>query len=280
MAYETVALTPRIGTEVRADLATLLSGEHAEELKALLVERGVLLFRGHDVTPEQQIALAATFGVPRDEHGQLITMITPDPVQSPIFADYTRGTFWFHVDGTYTDTPGFATLLHARVLAPEGGQTEFCNTYALYDDLSAEDQRQLDGLEVMHSGEHIQRLAFPEPTEAQLDAWGERAVPPRQHPMVWQHRSGRKSLLIAYSCKHVIGMDKAESDALLDRLLAKAEEPQYRYCHDWQIGDLLIWDNTGTMHRVITFELDCGRLLHRVTLFGEEKITAPDRVPA
>jgi alpha-ketoglutarate-dependent taurine dioxygenase len=280
MAYETVTLTPRIGTEVRADLATLLGGEHARELKALLVERGVLVFRGHQVTPEQQIRLAATFGTPREEHGQLITMITPDPVQSPIFADYTKGTYWFHIDGTYTDTPGFATLLHAKALAPEGGQTEFCNTYALYDDLPAEVQRKLDGLDVMHSGEHIQRLAFPEPTEAQLDAWGERRVPPRQHPLVWQHDSGRKSLLTAYSCKYVVGMDQAESGELLAGLLQKAEEPQYRYCHDWQVGDLLIWDNTGTMHRVIPFDLASGRLLHRVTLFGEEKITAPERLPA
>jgi alpha-ketoglutarate-dependent taurine dioxygenase len=275
MTYTTVDLTPRIGTEVKANLATLLSGEIAGELKALLMQRGVLIFRGHTVTPEQQIQFAATFGVPRDEHGNLITRITPDPKKSPIFADYTKGTFFFHIDGTYTATPGFATMLHARSVAPVGGQTEFGNTYALYEDLSAEDQRLLDGLEVMHSGETIQRLAFPEPTEEQLAAWGEGAVPPRKHPMVWQHRSGRKSLLLAYSCKYVVGMDRAESDALLARLLALTEDPQYIYRHDWQVGDLLIWDNTGTMHRVVPFDLECGRELDRVTLLPEEPVVAP-----
>ena len=98
--------------------------------------------------------------------------------------------------------------------------------------------------------------------------------------MVWQHESGRKSLLLAYSAKYVVGMDKAESDALLGRLLARTEDRQYSYCHDWQVGDLLIWDNTGTMHRVVPFDMACGRLLHRVTLFGEETIAAPVRVPA
>jgi alpha-ketoglutarate-dependent taurine dioxygenase len=280
MKYETVDLTPRIGAEVKADLATLLSGEIAAELKALLVERGVLIFRGHTVTPEQQLQLAATFGTPRDEHGLLITRITPDAKKSPIFADYTKGTFFFHIDGTYTETPGFATMLHARSVAPAGGQTEFGNTYALYEDLSEADKRLLDGLEVMHSGETIQRLAFPEPTAAQLAAWGEGAAPPRRHPMVWQHRSGRKSLLLAYSCKYVIGMDRAESDALLARLLALTEDPQYIYRHEWRVGDLLIWDNTGTMHRVVPFDLDCGRELDRVTLLPEEPVTAPDAVHA
>jgi alpha-ketoglutarate-dependent taurine dioxygenase len=280
MTYTTVNLTPRIGTEVKADLATLLSGEIAREMKALLVERGVLIFRGHTVTTEQHIRFAATFGTPRDEHGTLMTRITPDPEKSPIFADYTKGTFFFHIDGTYTATPGFATMLHARSVAPVGGQTEFGNTYALYEDLSKEDQRLLDGLEVIHSGETIQRLAFPEPTEEQLSAWGERAVPPRKHPMVWEHRSGRKSLLIAYSCKSVVGMDRDKSDALLSRLLARTEDPQYIYRHDWQVGDLLIWDNTGTIHRVVPFDLGCGRELERVTLLPEEPVMAPGSVHA
>lgn len=280
MPYATMDLTPRIGTEVKAELGTLLSGEIAAELKALLVERGVLLFRGHRITPEQQLQFAATFGTPREEHGKLVTAITPDPEKSPIFADYTKGTFFFHIDGTYTDTPGFATMLHARSVAPTGGQTEFGNTYAMYDDLADEEQHLLDGLQIMHSGETIQRRAFPEPTEAQLAAWGEGAVPPRQHPMVWQHKSGRRSLLLAYSAKYVVGMDSADSDALLARLLARTEDPQYIYSHDWQVGDILIWDNTGTMHRVVPFDLDCGRMLDRVTLFGEERITAPDNAPA
>lgn len=98
--------------------------------------------------------------------------------------------------------------------------------------------------------------------------------------MVWHHRSGRRSLLLAYSAKYVVGMNRAASDALLARLLARAEQPQYIYRHDWHVGDLLIWDNTGTMHRVVPFDLNCGRELHRVTLVGEEPITAPVRAPA
>lgn len=280
MTFTTVALTPRIGTEVQAETETLLDGSIARELRALLEQRGVLLFRGVHFTDEQQLRFARTLGTVREEHGLEVTTISADSKKSPIFADYTKGTFWFHIDGTYTDTPGLATVLNARVLAPEGGQTEFANTYAAYEDLPAEEQRFLDGLDIVHSGETIQRLAFPDPTPEQLHHWGEETNPPRTHPMVWQHRSGRKSLLTAYSAKYVVGMDRAQSDALLARLLAWAERPEYVYRHDWQVGDLLVWDNTGTMHRVVPFDLDSGRELHRVTLLGEEKITAPERVAA
>ena len=275
MPYTTVDLTPRIGTEVKTDLETLTNGSIARELRVLLERRGVLLFRGLNVTDEDQIKFAATLGTIRLEHGLQITKITPDEAKSPIFADYTKGTYFFHIDGTYTDMPGLASILHARSVAPAGGQTEFGNTYAMYEDLPAEEQEFLDGLAVVHSAEKIQRMANPNPTPEQIAAWGEGVNPPKRHPMVWHHRSGRKSLILAHTIKSIIGMNQTESEALLARLMDWAEKPEYIYRHDWQVGDLLIWDNTGTMHRVVPFDLTSGRELDRVTLLGEEPITGP-----
>lgn len=273
-AYTTVDLSPRIGTEVRISKDALLDGSVGADLKALLVARGVLIFRGLDLSDEDQVRFAATIGKVRLEHGLESTKIVADKDASPIFAEYTEGTYFFHIDGTYTDTPGFATTLRAKKVAPKGGQTQFCNTYALYEDLTREEQAFLDGLYAVHSGEQVMRMAFPNPTEEQLNHWGERRNPPRTHPLVWQHESGRRSLVLACSIKYFEGLERGESDRILDRLLKKAEEPQYIYSHDWQAGDLLVWDNTGTMHRVVPFDLGSGRELNRVTLFGEEKITA------
>ncbi|MCB2076282.1 MAG: TauD/TfdA family dioxygenase, partial [Novosphingobium sp.] len=222
---------------------------------------------------EQQLEFAKTLGTVRLEHGLTSTKISSDREESPIFADYTEGTYYFHIDGTYTDTPGLASILRPHKVAPEGGQTEFCNTYALYEDLPGDEKEFFDRLEAVHSAETAMRLAFPDPTPEQLAHWGEGINPPKVHPLVWEHESGRRSLLLATTIKQFTGMDKAESDALLARLLEMAEDPQYIYTHDWQIGDLLIWDNTGTMHRVVPFDLDCGRELNRVVLLGEEKIT-------
>lgn len=280
MTFTTRDLSPLIGTEVMADLATLLDGSIAGELRSLLEARGVLLFRGLGMDDAEQLQFAKTLGIPRNEHGTDITKVSADKRQSPIFAEYTRGTFFYHFDDTYMNVPALASVLRARTVAPEGGQTEFANTYAIYDSLAADEQRYLDGLEAVHSQETIQRMVYPDPTEAQLDLWGERAIPATTHPLVWLHRTGRKSLLLGNTISRIVGLEREASDALIKRLLAIGEQPDLVYRHDWQVGDVLIWDNTGTMHRVVPFDLDCGRELHRVKLAGEEQIRAPEAVPA
>ena len=272
MSLTTRDLKPRIGTEVMTDIDTLVSGRHGPELRALLVERGVLIFRGlHDLTDEQQVAFASTIGTLRLEHGNSTTKITADKKESPVFAEYALGTYSYHVDGTYSDTPGFASVLRPRVIAPEGGQTQFCNTYALYDDLPDAEKGFFERLQAVHSGETTMRIVYPNPTEEQLHAWRTYS-PERTHPLVWEHETGRKSLLLATTIDHFVGMERAESDALVKRLLDMAEDDQYVYTHDWQMGDVLVWDNTGTMHRVVPFDQDCGRALTRVVLFGEEQV--------
>lgn len=85
-------------------------------------------------------------------------------------------------------------------------------------------------------------------------------------------RSGRKSLLLGATADYVIGLPVEESRALLARLRDWATQPQYIYRHEWQRGDLLIWDNTGTMHRALPYAVDSGRLMHRTVLAGEEPL--------
>ena len=275
MPYTAVDLTPEIGTEVRTDLATLLAGSIAKDLRALLEKRGVLLFRGHDMTEDEHLRFAQTLGKARHEHGTDITLVASDKAKSPIFAEYARGTFWFHFDDTYMEYPALASVLRARTVAPAGGQTEFCNTYAVYDAFSEEEQRWFDSLIAVHSQETVQRKAFPNPTDEQLALWGEGAIPASTHPLVWHHQTGRKSMLIGHTMRAIVGLPKEESDALIERILSTAEQPQFIYSHDWQENDVLVWDNTGTMHRVVPFDLDCGRELQRVKLAGEEPVTAP-----
>lgn len=272
MTLTTTNLTPHIGTEVMADRVALLHGSLSDQLRALLEQRGVLLLRGYDLTDAEQLQFAKTLGTPRNEHGTDITKVSSDKTKSPIFAEYTEGTYWFHFDDTYMDYPALASVLRCRTVAPEGGQTEFANTYAIYDDLPEEDKQFLDTLHAEHSQECIQRKAFPDPTEWQLSLWGEGAIPATTHPLVWLHRTGRKSLLLGETMKRIVELTKAESDALVARLMALSQRPEYIYRHEWQVGDILVWDNTGTVHRVVPFDLDCGRELQRVKLAGEEPI--------
>ncbi len=274
MAFSTTDLSPNIGTRIDTELKTLLEGSIAKDLRSVLEQRGVLLFRGIAMTDEQQLKFARTLGVPRNEHGTDITKVSGDKTKSPIFAEYTRGTFWFHFDDTYKEYPALASVLRCRVVAPTGGQTEFANTYAIYDGLPEEEKRFLDTLHAEHSQECIQRKAFPNPTEQQLALWGEGAIPSTIQPLVWLHRTGRKSLLLGETMKRIVELPRAESDNLVQRLMRLSQQREYIYRHEWQVGDVLIWDNTGTVHRVVPFDLDCGRELNRVKLAGEEPITA------
>jgi alpha-ketoglutarate-dependent taurine dioxygenase len=178
----------------------------------------------------------------------------------------------WHIDRTDIDVPPLGSMLVPRVLAKTGGQTDFANTYAAYEDLPEEEKRFLDGLMIEHRVEAPIRRNTPNPTDEQVRAWQAKA--PKIHPLVWHHRSGRKSLVLGGTACRVVDMDEAESDALIERLMKWSEQPQYTYRHEWHMGDLVVWDNTGTMHRMVPFDKASGRRLHRVTLEGEEPISA------
>ncbi len=211
--------------------------------------------------------MGATLGTVRSDFGRPILRVTFDKDKNPDHADYFHATFHWHMDGTHDDYPPLASILTPRVLAPHGtGHTQFANAYAAYDDLPEDLKAQVAGL----SAAHTQFFALPmdEPaTEKQLDRVTQLGT--RIHPLVWNHKSGRKSLILGGSLRSIVGMDQAESDVIA-RLLTHATQPQYVYHHEWRMGDVLMWNNTGTLHRVLAYDKASGRRLHRVTLVGEE----------
>jgi len=97
-------------------------------------------------------------------------------------------------------------------------------------------------------------------------------VPTRVHPLVWRRRSGRKSLLLGATAAEVVGWPADKGRALLDRLLTWCTQPQFTLRHAWRRGDLVMWDNTGMLHRALPFEPTSVRLMHRTTLLGEEPV--------
>lgn len=268
MSFEAIDLTPRIATQIKIDKATLLSGQHNDAFRAILEDRGVLLFRDMPLTDEEEMEFGATLGTIRQDFGRPILRVTFDKDKNPDHADYFHATFHWHLDGTHEEVPPLASILTPRVLAPHGtGHTQFANAYAAYDDLSEDMKARIAHL----SAAHTQLFALPAdepPTEKQLDRVTKLGT--RIHPLVWDHKSGRKSLILGGSLRSIVGMDQAESDVLITRLLSWATQPQYVYHHEWRMNDVLIWNNTGTLHRVLPYDKQSGRRLHRVTLVGEE----------
>lgn len=269
MAFETVDLTPRIGTEIRTDIPTLVSGGHARQIRELLEQRGVLVLRDLFLEKEQQLQFAHTLGKvqPQGEGG--IFKITIDPRENP-GAEYIKGSFFWHIDGASDDVPNLAALLNAKVLSEVGGDTHFANTYAAYDDLAEADKETYETLRVVHSFEVSQRYVNPEPGSQELTYWQMRT--PKVHPLVWTHASGRKSLVLGSTADHVESMEPAKGRFLLCKLREWATRPEFVYVHKWRLGDLIIWDNSGTMHRVDPYPLESGRMMHRTTIDGEEAI--------
>jgi len=268
-ALATRDLKPRIGTEIRADKAALLSGEHAATIRDLLEHRGVLVFPQIGFTDDEQIAFTETLGAFAAERtGEKLYNVTLD-TNVNAGADYLKGSLYWHIDGTMNDVPIRASLLSSRVLpADGGGDTEFCNTYAAYDDLSEEDKAGLDGLTVMHSAWNSLFYYEPEPSLRHLKSM--MRIGDKELPLVWTHQSGRKSLVLGCTAGHVVGVDYRKSAELLVRLREWATQPQFVYRHQWSVGDLVIWDNTGTMHRAMPYNPESGRLLTRTKLEGEE----------
>lgn len=257
--------SPLIASELEADIDALVAGAFSAEIRDLLEERGVVCFRGLGLTEEQQIAFTKTLATGSQDYE--VTKITMDPLENPK-AGYIRGAFYWHIDGTMLDIPIFASIMSSKRLSETGGQTEFSNTYAAYEALSDEDKAAIENLRVVHMFETAQRYIQPEPSYEELLRWQE--YQPNTLPLVWTHRSGRKSLVLGSTASHIEGMDLREGWALLTRLRDWATQPQFVYRHEWTLGDLVIWDNTGTMHRARPYAADSGRLMYRTQIAGEE----------
>lgn len=267
-------LSPTVGAEVvGVDPGRMLDDETlpAWTLEAL-DEHGVLVFRGLHLDDATHVAFSKRLGrvevFGKGEHPEIFR-VTLDPAKNRA-ASYLRGTFDWHIDGMTEDVPIMATLLAAHDVATTGGETEFASTYAAYDDLTDEEKERFAGIRVVHTLEATQRLVDPDPSPEEVAVWRQR--PAKEHPLVWTHLSGRRSLVLGATTESVVGMDPAEGRAFLDGLLARATAPDRVYRHEWQVGDLVIWDNTGVLHRALRYDATSPRDMHRTTLYGKEAV--------
>ena len=270
----TEKLSPNVGALVEdIDHDRLLNDPAIPGLVHEALEaNGALVFRGLHLDDDTQIAFSKRLGeVEKLGRGDKpeIFRVTLDKTKNPA-AQYLKGTFQWHIDGCTDDIPIMATVLSAHAVAESGGETEFASTYGAYEALPDDEKQRADELRVVHTIEASQRLHNPNPTEEEVARW--RMRPPKEHPLVWQHRDGRRSLVIGATASHIVGMDEDEGKAILQDLLDHATEPERVYRHTWQVGDLVIWDNRGVLHRACEYDPSSARDMHRCTLSGDEPI--------
>ena len=208
---------------------------------------------------------SARASTPRSSGSRSTRRRTPRP-------QYLRGTFDWHIDGCTDDVPIMATILSAHAVAESGGETEFASTYAAYDDLVATRRRSATCRYASSTPfEASQRLVNNDPSPEELAIW--RSRPSKEHPLVWTHQSGRRSLVLGATASHVVGMDHRRGSGAAGRPPGAGRPPPSASTGtSGQVGDLVIWDNRGVLHRACPYDAASPRDMHRTTLHGDEPI--------
>jgi alpha-ketoglutarate-dependent taurine dioxygenase len=246
---------------------------------ALLHRYRVLVIPHANVDPADLVAFSGRFG-PLEIHSRFDNTL---PAHREVFcvgnverdgmkASFSRGVEQWHADSSYRETPSDASLFYGEIVPPEGGDTMFADATAAYRTLDPALQKRIEGLRAVHALDTLRRWGArhnPErapDTAAQVDKY-----PPVSQPLVRVHpATGAKSLYVCPAViSHIEGMDEDEGSELIDELIAHVTKPRFVYCHQWQQGDLVMWDNRAVLHTASLFDHErYQRLMYRTTIAG------------
>lgn len=280
MAITFKPLHPLFAAEASGvDISQPLSDENVRAIEAGMDRHGVLVFRGQALDQDQQIRYAQSFG-PLDlglrkiksgphrfKYNELADISNVKADGEVASRDHAKivnnlaNQLW-HSDSSFQRPRAKYSMLHAVVVPSEGGQTEYADLRAAYDALPPARQRELAGLRAKHYALHSRMLLGDTGyTEAQKDG-----IAPAWWPLVQTDaRSGRKALYVGVHACEIEGMTVPEGRMILLDLLEHATQREFVYRHEWQVGDLVMWDNTATIHRGRHFDVTQRRELRRAT---------------
>jgi taurine dioxygenase len=278
------------GVDIREPLATA----DRDAIRKAWLDNLVLRFRGAPMTDAQHMAFTRQFGELEFNPAALIAKqygintqtdgrkseIPPEiSVISNIIEDGKAigglgdGEAFWHTDSSFVDVPPAETLLRSLEGPPPsaGGATSFLNCYAAYDTLPEATKQRIDGLTMIHAATHSSGGKAHKGFESVEDV---SKVPGARQPMVRTHpETGRKSLFLGRRINaYVIGLSVAESEELLDELWEHMVQAQFTWTQEWQVGDLIWWDNRCAMHRRDAFDGSKRRLMHRTQLKGTKPV--------
>ncbi|WP_260927674.1 TauD/TfdA dioxygenase family protein [Novosphingobium sp. 9] len=252
-----------------------LASADEDTLKAVVDEfhhSGAILLRGQSMEPGDLVRFVSMFGEAEDHTNKAFVMDGFEKIYilSNRIGSHRDGVGW-HTDYSYKEEPVMCTMLYSVEVPEEGGQTMLADMVAAYDALPAERQEELQKLTLHHSWEHfmVHRL------EAKMELTPELLAenPDVIHPLIRTHPAdGRKALWVSTgTVKKIIGQDDPEDLALLDELVEFGTQDKFVYTHDWQVGDVLMWDNRCTLHTGTGFDdTKYYRTMHRLWVKGDK----------
>jgi taurine dioxygenase len=266
-----------IGARIEGfDWAAASRPDVAAQLRAALAEHLLLEFAGRTMAPAEMRDFSVAFGTPRaqllrykrsGEVPEVSVMVSTLMDDGTTDKTALRAEDW-HTDDSYMATPAKATLLHAIEIPSSGGRTWFCNMRAAYEALPEAMKTRIGGMKAIHGYDTARARNRPSPRTAQEIA----ETPDVEHPLVRTHPdNGKKALYLNFNrLDHIVGLERAESDALLDELAAHCRQPRFHQAHSWTVGDCVIWDNRATMHRVdVDYPVGERRIMQRVLIDGD-----------
>ena len=267
------------------DLRQPMTRQQAIEIEAAMDHYAVLLFRGQDITDEQQLAFALNFGERETARGGTVTKKEDYRLSSglndvsnrgkdgkPLPRDhrthlFNLGNCLWHSDSSFRAIPAKYSLLSARVVSSNGGNTEFADMRAAYDALDDATKAEIEDMicehSLMYSRGSLGFLNYSEEEKQMFKPVQQRLV--RTHPA-----HGRKSLYLSSHAGAIVGMSVPEARLLLRDLTEHATRPEFVFVHQWALHDLVMWDNRQTMHRVRRYDQSQPRDMRRATVAGSE----------
>jgi taurine dioxygenase len=253
-----------------------LNDATVSELRALYAKYGVLVFRRQALSETELAAFCALFGqMECTVRSDWASPITPevtvisnlkDGLGRPI-GGLGDGELQWHSDQSYMVKPATGAALYALELPPEGGETFWVDLRAAFRDLPRQLRATITGKRAIF--DYARRLeGYGRDTDKHISAEVRRLTPPVTHALVRAHpETGDRSLYLdSTTTVGVDSMDRASGVALLDELYESATREQFVYAHNWQVGDLVLWDNGFTMHRRTAFDPGARRLMKRMTM--------------
>lgn len=281
MSLKVSPVSDVLGVEIRdLDLNEQIDDTSFDEINRLLLKYAVIVFRDQaELTPENHIAFSRRFGdlqihVQRRFHlnGHPEILIISNVIENGEPKGLLDAGQYWHSDLSYVPTPSLGSLLHAKEVPPDDGDTIFVNMAAAFDALDPATKERLIGLTAVHDyqARNATQTAKSSNRPA-LDDAQRASVPPVEHPVVRVHpKTGRNALFVSEGfTTHIVGLPPEEGDALLQHLFAHSAEDRFQYRHRWRPHDLVFWDNRSTMHLATGCVPEKRRTLYRTTVAGD-----------
>ena len=285
MGMEVIAIGKALGAEVRGVDLAHLDAESFATVKAAWLEHLVLRFRGQRLSDPELLALSRRFGeldppgpnpygAPFLPQHPEINVISNVKVEGRPIGNLGDGEASWHCDMTYVEEPPRAGLLHALELPPSGGDTFWSNMYLAYETLPEALKRRIAGRRAIHDATYNSAGMMRRGMREVADP---REAPGAHHPLVVAHPETRRPALFLGRRRnsYVLGLELAESEALLDELWAHATRPELTFRQEWQVNDLILWDNRCTLHRRDAFDPAARRVMHRTQIKGAAVLAYP-----